>query len=171
MPNGESLAGVYQDLVSGDCYAFLSDGQMADETALPDGAVLKDGSQLRIMGKSTVVLKLLAEPVESAQWRVWTVNDRPVSRLNLRRSLTVSRVSLKNTGYMPEQPEEMQVICCVYEKGMLVGIAKQAFTSLPETAQYNVELPQITVEPGQIFKIFVEKAGQLGEYTPKLALP
>ncbi len=171
VPNGESLAGVYQDLVSGDCYAFLSDGQMADETALPEGAVLKDGSQLRIMGKSTVVLKLLAEPVESAQWRVWTVNDRPVSRLNLSRRLTVSRVSLKNTGYMPEKPEEMQVICCVYEKGMLVGIAKQVFTSLPETAQYNVELPQITIEPGQIFKIFVEKAGQLGEYTPKLALP
>lgn len=171
VPTEEALAGIYQDLVTGDCYAFLSDGQMADETALPEGAMLKDGSQLRISGKSTVVLKLLAEPIYSAQWRVWAVNNRGMARLNLNRRLTISQVVVRNTGQISEEPVKMQVICCVYEKGMLAGITRQGFTTMPETADYVVDLPQITVEPGQTLKIFVEKMNQLGIYTPKLELP
>ena len=171
VPEKEALSGIYQDLVTGDCYAFFSDGQMADETALPADAVLKDGRELRISGKSTVVLKLLAEPVSRVKWRVLALDHCGVARLNLNRGMTFSQVSIRNTGQMVEEPEKMQVVCCVYEKGMLANLVRQDFTAVPEKAEYTIDLPQITLGPGQTLKIFVEEAERLGGYTPELELP
>ena len=171
IPNEEGLAGIYQDLITEECYAFLREGQMADESALPEGVTLKDSSELRIPGKSTVVLKLVAEPLSSTAWRVSEINRRSVARLNLNRRLTVSQVTVLNAGQMPPETKELQVLCCVYEKGMICGISHQTFMASPEISEYVVHLPEITVEPGQSLKVFVEETDRLGEMTPKLNLP
>lgn len=171
VPNEEGMEGIYQDLITGECYSFLQEGQTADESALPEGVTLKDGSELRIPGKSTVVLKLLAEPLSSTAWRISEINNRSVARLNLNRRLTVSQVTVLNTGQMPPGTKELQVLCCVYEKGMICGISRQTFTTSPEIFEYVVHLPEITVEPGQSLKLFVEETERLGEMTPKLNLP
>lgn len=168
----EGLSGIYQDMLGGGYYAFLHNGEMADDSVIPAGEPLQLGKNLKLPAKSTLVLEKLAEPVYGADWRISAINGRAVAQVKLNRKLTISQVTVKNAGYDAEQESELRVICCAYESGKLSGIAQETFSVIPGYGAYQVNLPAMTVLPGQTLKIFVEPANrQPGELTPKLELP
>ncbi|MEE1012787.1 MAG: DNRLRE domain-containing protein [Clostridia bacterium] len=168
----EGLSGIYQDMLGGGYYAFLHDGEMADDSVIPAGEVLELGKNLKLSARSTLVLEKLAEPLYGADWRVSAINGRTVAQVKLNRRLTISQVTVKNAGYDAEQETELRLICCAYESGKLSGISQETFSVIPGYGVYQVNLPAMTVMPGQTLKIFVEPANrQPGELTPKLELP
>lgn len=156
----ETLTGIYQDLVSEAYWAFLQEGEMADDSVLPPEAELKDGKTLKVDRLTTMVLKQLAEPLKTPQWRISAINGTSVSKVRLNRGLELSRVTVKNTGQKMEEAEKLKVLCCSYEKGMLAGITYQIVTVIPGRGEYQVNLPPMTVTPGQTLKIFVEPTSQ-----------
>ena len=168
----EGLSGIYQDMLGGGYYAFLRDGEMADDSVIPADEVMELGKNLKLSARSTIVLEKLAEPLYGADWRISAINGRAVAQVKLNRKLTISQVTVKNAGYDAEQESELRVICCAYESGKLRGIAQETFSVIPGYGAYQVNLPAMTVMPGQTLKIFVEPVNrQPGELTPKLELP
>ncbi len=156
----EGLAGIYRDVAQDSYYAFLQDGQLADDSVLPQGAVLENGDALRIKGGRTMVLEQVAEPLYRAAWRISAVNEGSVSRMKLTDDLTISQVTVKSGGTPSVEKERLQVICCSYENGRLAEISRKTLETTPDTKEYRVELTPITVKIGQTLKIFVASADQ-----------
>ena len=76
-------------------------------------------------------------------------------------------------GSAPESPEELSVICGVYEQGKLVGLSKDYIEVFEDAAEYTVQLKEmLTLDSGQTLKIFIEPKNQQPQLmTPKAELP
>ena len=160
IPDAFGLSGVYQDLQSDICYAFLQNGELADDSVLPEGAVLKSGKELLAESNATLVLKHLSDPLYASSWRISAINGISVSRVKHTYPLTVAAVTVKDVGKTPEAGETMRVICCVYDQNRLAGYTTQTFTPIAGHSEYHVGFAPVTVEAGQQLKIFVEPAKQ-----------
>ncbi len=167
-----TLAGVYQDLAKDEYYAFLRDGQMADDSVLPEDAQLDTGVNLMLTGNESRVLKRLSKPLEHAEWRVSAINQESVSQISLNRDLEISQIAVKNSVSNREETEELQIVCGVYQKGYIAGLSCKRFTVIPGRGEYRVTIPTIRVTKGQTLKIFIEPVLQKPELMePKLELP
>ncbi len=165
------LSGVYRDLQSDICYAFLQSGELADDSVLPDGAVLKSGSELYVNGDEPLVLKRLSAPLYASSWRVSAINGISVSQINRNQPLTIAAVTVKDIGSIPESQEKIRITCGIYEQNRLIGFSTQTFEPIAGHSEYHIGLAPVTAAPGQQLKIFVEPANQEPHtLTPKLEL-
>lgn len=167
-----TLAGVYQDLAKNEYYAFLREGQMADDSVLPPDAQLETGAMLMLAENESRVLKRLSKPLEHAEWRVSAINQQSISQISLNRDLEISQITVKNSVSNREETEELRIVCGVYQKGYLAGLSCKRFTVIPGRGEYRVTIPTIQVTKGQTLKIFIEPALQKPrQMEPKLELP
>ncbi len=168
----EGLSGLYRDLVSGRYYAFLRPGEMADDSILPAGTEILDGTGRMLQPDETVVLTLVAEPLQVADWRVSELNGSPVSAVKLSKVMKLETVTIRNIGTLAEQ-QVLTVICGVYERGILTAMEHKTITvSQGETQQWLSLNQPVEIQPGQILKIFIEPASTgLTSMIPKLELP
>lgn len=167
----EGMAGIYQDLVSRTYWACLTNGQMTDDSVLPSETVLHDAKEMVVEPSETVVMKHLAEPLETPEWRVSAINGQSVSEIRAGSALEITRVTVKNTGQKEEEAESLQVICAVYEKGMLAGLRRQTVPMILGRGEYRVSVDPLRVASGQTLKIFIEPtSAKMQALTPKLEL-
>lgn len=170
----QRLSGVYQDLVNGVYYSFLREGEMADDSVIPEGAALLDGRQAVLESGATMVLTALAEPLYFSDWRVSGINGKSVSQVKITQELPLERVTVKNVGKEPEKEEILEVICAIYDRGILTGIEHKKIAVHPGQSEYIVPFSgeELTVFPGQTLKIFIEsQAGGPQNMTAKFELP
>lgn len=161
----QNLSGVYRDLVSGTYYSFLRDGEMADDSVLPAEVQLQDGKAAVVEPGETMVLAFLADPLYFSDWRVSGINGKSISHVKLTRDLPIASVTVKNVGKEPDAEETLNVVCGIYERGILAGMESQSITVVPGRGEYEIAFdPEIlTARPGQTLKIFVEPQ----EYGPQ----
>lgn len=168
----QNLSGIYYDLVGKKYYAFLGDGMAADVSVLPAGEILHDGNTAVIGGETTMILSFLAEPLYFPDWRVSEINNRSVSQINLAKEISVNQITIKNVGTATETAKELTVLCGVYERGMIVGLNRQAVSVITGYTEYKIPINNIILKPGQVLKVFIEQSGQPPkELTEKLILP
>lgn len=170
----QGLEGIYQDLVSGEYYSFLGPGALADDSVLPEGAQLKNGKTAVLEPGNAMILEFLAEPLYTSDWRVSAVNGVSVSRIEFAAETPIQSVSVKNVGRISEETEDLQIICAVYERGILAGAARQETAAVAGQGEYTVSFADagLSIRPGQTMKIFIEPSdGTAGAMTPKLELP
>ena len=168
----KNLSGVYRDLINGGYYSFIKDGEMTDDSILPQDVELKDGSCISVAPEETIILELVAEPLCCADWRVSKINGKAVAGLSINQETSINEICVKNIGKSPNDEESLKVICCVYERGYLAGMTSQSFTANSDQIEYTIELSPVAVKPGQTIKIFVESAdSEPDTITPKLELP
>lgn len=167
----QNLSGIYYDLVSNKYFAFLGDGMAADVSVLPAGETLQDGKNAGLNLSETMILSFLAEPLYFPDWRVSEVNGESVSRTKIVKELTINEITIKNVGTATETAKELQVICGVYERGMIVQLDRQTVSIIPGYTEYHVPVNNIPLKPGQVLKVFIEQIDQPpNEMTEKLVL-
>lgn len=169
----EGMAGIYRDMNRGRYDQFLQEGQMADTDALPEGITVQDGKARTLAPGEVAVFRLAAEPVYHAEWKVSRINGKAVSDLDWKEGVAITSVTLHNQGSIAEDAETYSVYCGVYDRGMLVQMVRKNIEVGSAWDHFRVTLPQsVTAKPGQIVKIFLERAGEDPDtMTPILELP
>ncbi len=169
----EIMSGLYQDLVDGGYYSFLQKGEMMDDSVLPEGTVVEDGGELKVLPGETLVLMLVAEPLYYPDFRVSELNGQAVAELKLKDPLTITSLTLRAMGTVPKEEEKMMILCGVYDRGMLVGMERKLL--ILSRGQVAAELlldKPLILQPGQTIKIFAEEQMVESEpMTPILELP
>lgn len=138
---------------------------MADDSVLPAEVQLQDGKAAVVEPGETMVLAFLADPLYFSDWRVSGINGKSISHVKLTRDLPIASVTVKNVGKEPDAEETLNVVCGIYERGILAGMESQSITVVPGRGEYEIAFdPEIlTARPGQTLKIFVEPQ----EYGPQ----
>jgi len=168
----EGFAGIYQDIVNDKYYAFLQEGQMADDSVLPVDAALHTGDAVKLSGGKTIILKQLSKPLYHAEWRISEIDGVSVSKVKLNQDLQIAQVTVKNIGSTAVAEEELRVLCLSYEEGKIAGMNEGVFHTVPGREEYQVNLTPMIVKAGQTLKIFIETSGEKAQtMTPKLELP
>ena len=171
--NSLDMSGVYNMLGTDEYYTFIDDGQLTDDSVIPAEGMSGNGDNLQIKADDVLVLVHLADPLYTSDWRVSKINGNTVSQVKTYGQLNIENVSIKNVGSAPESPEELSVICGVYEQGKLVGLSKDYIEVFEDAAEYTVQLKEmLTLDSGQTLKIFIEPKNQQPQLmTPKAELP
>ncbi len=169
----ETMAGLYQNLVDGNYYSFLQQGQKIDDSALPKETVVADGTAFMVQPGETVALMLVAEPLYYADYRVSEIDGQAVADVKLKDPLEISSLTLRVMGTVPTQEEKLVIICGVYDRGMLVNLKKQKLTVSPGQVAAELLLEEaVLLQPGHTLKVFVEKQKiPCTALTPVLELP
>lgn len=172
IPQKKHLSGVYQDMVTGEYYSFLGGGETADVSVLPKGTKLNNGKDLSIGSEETIVLNLVAKPLYSADWRVGQINECPVSKLNFVDSMIIRNLTIRNLGHNTEETT-LDIICNVYERGILVGMEKVSIETVADRTEMTVNLKNaLELTPGRTLKVFITNSGdEPHKMIPKLELP
>ncbi len=169
----ESMAGLYQDLVDETYYSFLQDGQMVDDSVLPEEIQATEKNQFSILPGETVALMMVAEPLQSPAFRVSALNGQAVADVKLKDPLQISTLTIRAMGKVPEQQEELMVLYGVYDRGMLAEMQKQVLTVSKGQEIVEVLLEDsLLLQPGQTLRIFIEDQKMESKIlTPVLELP
>ena len=167
-----TLSGIYQNLITEEYYSFLGNGEMPDISVLPKGTEIKDSADLTIKPDETIIFALVSKPLYYADWRVSQINNCPISKLSLADEITISSLTIRNLGYSIDE-EGLDIICNVYERGILVGMEKLRIIPYLDRNEFTVNLKNnLKLTPGQTLKIFIVDSGEdPHKMTPKLELP
>lgn len=167
-----TLSGIYQNLITEEYYSFLGNGEMPDISVLPKGTEIKDSADLTIKPDETIIFALVSKPLYYADWRVSQINNCPISKLSLADEITISSLTIRNLGYSIDE-EGLDIICNVYERGILVGMEKLRIIPYLDRNEFTVNLKNnLKLTPGQTLKIFIVDSGEEPhKMTPKLELP
>ncbi len=169
----EAMSGLYQNLSDSRYYSFLQKGQMVDNSVLAVGTPVENGSTFRIKPGETVVMMLVAEPLYYPDFRVSEIGGQPVAELKLNNPLEIFSLTFRVMGTVPKEEEKLEIICGIYERGMLVGLERQSLTVSPGQVASEIMLEgTLVLKPGQNLKVFVEDREQEWKaMTPVLELP
>lgn len=169
----EKLSGLYRNLAEDSYHSFLSKGQMADDSVLPRGTPVTDGSDMILSPGETVALMLMAEPLYYPDFRVSEIDGVAVSDVKLTEETSISSMTIRAMGTVPREEKQIAILLGIYERGVLVGMEQQFLTVSPGQVAAEILLNQaLTFKPGQNLKVFVEERNRsCGVMTPILVLP
>ncbi len=76
-----ALSGLYNDIVTNEYFKFLKDGEIADNSVLPEETSLLDGNDIKLAPGQILILNHLADPLYYSDWRVSELNEISVSKV------------------------------------------------------------------------------------------
>lgn len=170
----KELAGVYKEVLSNTYYNFSEEWQLTDDSAVPSGSVIADGSTLNIIPKSAILLNHISDPMNNSDWRVSTINGKSVSEVSFTSTEKIEEVTVKAVGGISEYAERVTILLMIYNDGKVVSVKKSETDLYDGIYNYSINLSEehLYMRKDRTLKVFVyDNTENMSEILPKIELP
>ena len=170
----KEFKGVYKEIPSRVYYNFSEKWQLTDDSAVPSGSVIADGSTLNIIPKSAILLNHISEPMNNSDWRVSTINGKSVSEISFISTEKIEEVTVKAVGGIPENAERVTILLMIYNDGKVVSVKKAETDLYDGIYNYSINLSEehLYMKKDRTLKVFVyDNTENMSEVLPKIELP